>query len=52
MGYGEIRLFIEFFRQTDAQMGFIKLQLSMGQLLSITMFIIGLILLTTSIKKA
>ena len=52
MGYGAIRFFIEFFRQPDAHMGFITLQLSMGQLLSIPMFIIGLILLTTSIKKA
>ena len=52
MGYGVIRFLIEFFRQPDAHMGFITLQLSMGQLLSIPMFIIGLILLTTSIKKA
>ena len=52
MGYGAIRFFIEFFRQPDAHMGFITLQLSMGQLLSIPMFIIGLTLLTTSIKKA
>jgi phosphatidylglycerol:prolipoprotein diacylglycerol transferase len=52
MGYGAIRFFIEFFRQPDAHMGFITLQLSMGQLLSIPMFVIGLILLTKSIKKA
>jgi phosphatidylglycerol:prolipoprotein diacylglycerol transferase len=51
MGYGGIRFFIEFFRQPDLHMGFITLQLSMGQLLSIPMFIIGLILLTKSIKK-
>jgi len=51
MGYGTIRFFIEFFRQPDAHMGFITLQLSMGQLLSIPMFIIGLILLTKSLKK-
>jgi phosphatidylglycerol:prolipoprotein diacylglycerol transferase len=51
MGYGVIRFFIEFFRQPDAHMGFITLQLSMGQILSIPMFMIGLILLTKSLKK-
>ena len=52
MGYGAIRFFIEFFRQPDAHMGFIALQLSMGQLLSIPMFIVGLTLLIKSIKTA
>ncbi len=51
MGYGVIRFFIEFFRQPDAHMGFITLQLSMGQILSIPMFMIGLILLIKSLKK-
>lgn len=51
MGYGVIRFFIEFFRQPDAHMGFITLQLSMGQILSIPMFVIGLILLIKSLKK-
>ena len=51
VGYGIIRFFIEFFRQPDAHMGFITLQLSMGQLLSIPMFIIGLIILRKSLKK-
>ena len=51
VGYGIIRFFIEFFRQPDAHMGFITLQLSMGQLLSIPMFIIGLIILRRSLKK-
>jgi len=32
-------------------MGFVALQLSMGQLLSIPMVIIGLILLTKSLRK-
>ena len=51
MLYGAIRFSIELFRQPDAHMGFITLQLSMGQLLSIPMFIIGLILLTKSLQK-
>jgi phosphatidylglycerol:prolipoprotein diacylglycerol transferase len=51
VGYGIIRFFIEFFRQPDAHMGFITLQLSMGQLLSIPIFIIGLIILRKSLKK-
>ena len=51
IGYGLIRFFIEYFRQPDAHMGFIALKLSMGQLLSIPMVIIGLILLLKSAKK-
>jgi phosphatidylglycerol:prolipoprotein diacylglycerol transferase len=51
VGYSLLRFVIEFFRQPDAHMGFITLQLSMGQLLSIPMLIIGLILLTKSLKK-
>ena len=51
MAYGLIRFFIEYFRQPDSHMGFVALQLSMGQLLSIPMVIIGLILLTKSLKK-
>jgi phosphatidylglycerol:prolipoprotein diacylglycerol transferase len=51
MAYGLIRFFIEYFRQPDSHMGFVALQLSMGQLLSIPMVIIGLILLTKSLRK-
>ena len=49
--YGLIRFFIEYFRQPDSHMGFVALQLSMGQVLSIPMVIIGLILLTKSIRR-
>ena len=49
--YGLIRFFIEYFRQPDSHMGFVALQLSMGQLLSIPMVIIGLLLLIKSLKK-
>ena len=51
IAYGLIRFFIEYFRQPDSHMGFVALQLSMGQLLSIPMVIIGLILLTKSLRR-
>jgi phosphatidylglycerol:prolipoprotein diacylglycerol transferase len=51
LAYGLIRFFIEYFRQPDSHMGFVALQLSMGQLLSIPMVIIGLILLTKSLRQ-
>ena len=51
LGYGAIRFFVEYFRQPDSHMGFVALQLSMGQLLSIPMAIIGLLLLMKSLKK-
>ena len=40
--YGLFRTFIEFFRAPDEQIGFIFNYFSMGQLLSIPMFLIGL----------
>ncbi|MBI5392380.1 prolipoprotein diacylglyceryl transferase [Candidatus Woesearchaeota archaeon] len=39
--YGMLRFIIEFFRLPDPQLGFILFGLSMGQLLTIIMFIIG-----------
>ena len=50
LAYGLIRFFIEYFRQPDSHMGYVALQLSMGQLLSIPMVIIGLILLLKSLR--
>lgn len=45
MGYGLCRFVAEFFRQPDAHLGFIAFDwLTMGQLLSIPMFIAGFIL--------
>jgi phosphatidylglycerol:prolipoprotein diacylglycerol transferase len=40
-GYGLFRFFVEFFRQPDAQMGFFLGLFSMGQLLSLPMFLLG-----------
>jgi len=50
IGYGIIRFCIEYFRQPDSHMGFVALQFSMGQLLSLPMIIIGLIILFKSTK--
>lgn len=42
LSYGSIRFLLEFFRQPDAQLGFIALNwLTMGQLLSIPMILLG-----------
>jgi phosphatidylglycerol:prolipoprotein diacylglycerol transferase len=40
--YGIVRFFIEFFREPDSQVGYLWLNLTMGQLLSIPMVIIGM----------
>lgn len=40
-GYGLFRFFVEFFRQPDAQIGLFYGLFSMGQLLSLPMFVIG-----------
>jgi len=50
-GYGIIRIFLEFFRQPDQQIGFIASILTMGQLLSITMVAAGIILWKMRLKK-
>lgn len=42
VGYAAFRLFVEQFRQPDAHLGFIVGEISMGQLLSVPMFLLGL----------
>jgi phosphatidylglycerol:prolipoprotein diacylglycerol transferase len=50
--YGGVRFFVEFFRQPDPQLGFIAWGwLTMGQLLSLPMIIIGLALLIYAYKR-
>lgn len=50
--YGCIRFTLEFFRQPDPQLGFIAFGwLTMGQLLSLPMIIVGIILLYFSYKR-
>lgn len=43
--YSALRFFIEFFREPDSQLGFFFGWLSMGQILSILMFVSGVVLL-------
>jgi phosphatidylglycerol:prolipoprotein diacylglycerol transferase len=40
-GYGLFRFFVEFFRQPDAQIGYLFQFFSMGQFLSLPMFLLG-----------
>jgi phosphatidylglycerol:prolipoprotein diacylglycerol transferase len=46
IGYGVFRLFVEFFRQPDEQLGFLAMQwLTMGMLLSLPMILAGIIIM-------
>lgn len=49
--YGLFRFFVEFFREPDAQLGFILGPFSMGQLLSFPMFLLGLGMIWWTIKS-
>ncbi|AEO08777.1 prolipoprotein diacylglyceryl transferase [Buchnera aphidicola str. Ak (Acyrthosiphon kondoi)] len=49
--YGVFRIFIEFFREPDPQIGLLKNIITMGQLLSIPMIISGLIIMYQSFYK-
>ena len=44
IGYGTVRFFIEYFRQPDAQLGFVLLSFSMGQILCASMVAAGIVL--------
>ncbi|WP_448213909.1 prolipoprotein diacylglyceryl transferase [Colwellia sp. MEBiC06753] len=41
IGYGSFRIIVEFFREPDAHLGFIFAHISMGQLLSLPMVLLG-----------
>lgn len=45
MGYGLVRFFIEFYREPDAQLGFVWATLSMGQILCLMMMALGVAIL-------
>lgn len=47
-GYGFVRFFIEFYREPDAHLGFVFMQLSMGQLLCLAMIAVGIGVLVVS----
>ncbi len=52
MGYAICRIIVEVFREPDQDIGFIAFNLlTMGQLLSIIMFLVGLLMFTNSWKK-
>lgn len=50
-GYGLARFFVEFFRQPDEHLGLLIWQLSMGQLLTIAMLILPVIIFTFKLKR-
>ncbi|AGH82180.1 prolipoprotein diacylglyceryl transferase [Psychromonas sp. CNPT3] len=52
VGYATFRIIVEFARQPDAQLGFLSFGLTMGQILSIPMFIAGVTLLVYGYRKA
>ncbi len=51
MGYGTQRFIVEYFRQPDAHLGLLWMKLSMGQLLSLPMILIGALIMWTAYKK-
>ena len=52
LGYGTFRFFAEFFREPDAQIGFIAWNwLTEGQLLSLPLIIVGIVLMIIAYKK-
>jgi phosphatidylglycerol---prolipoprotein diacylglyceryl transferase len=50
-GYGICRMIVELFREPDQQMGFMFAQITMGQLLSAPMVLIGLVMLAWGFYK-
>ncbi len=55
IGYGTVRIFVEFFREPDQQIGYIFDTVTMGQLLSAAMILLGIIIwksrLTSTAKR-
>jgi len=51
LGYGVCRFIIEFFREPDAHLGLLTLNLSMGQLLTIPMLLVGAFLIFRGVKN-
>jgi phosphatidylglycerol---prolipoprotein diacylglyceryl transferase len=50
-GYGVCRMIVEFFREPDAQIGFIFGSFSMGQLLSFPMVVVGVVMLAIGYQR-
>ena len=53
IGYGTVRFFIEFFREPDAQLGFVFFNFSMGQVLCFLMIAVGvgIVLLSKQLEE-
>ncbi|MEG3755084.1 prolipoprotein diacylglyceryl transferase [Psychromonas arctica] len=51
LGYGTFRFIIEFAREPDAQLGLLTFNMSMGQILSLPMILIGAILMVYAYKN-
>jgi phosphatidylglycerol:prolipoprotein diacylglycerol transferase len=49
--YAVFRMILEYFREPDAHLGFVLMNFTMGQLLSLPMLSLGLILIYYSLKK-
>jgi phosphatidylglycerol:prolipoprotein diacylglycerol transferase len=50
-GYGACRTFVEFFREPDAHLGLIAGVISRGQMLSLPMLVVGIIMLVIVQRK-
>ena len=51
IGYGLSRSIVEFFREPDAHLGFIASGITMGQILSIPMILLGLAIALNAGRK-
>jgi phosphatidylglycerol:prolipoprotein diacylglycerol transferase len=51
LGYGVARIFVEFFREPDVQIGYLAGGLTMGMLLSIPMILIGIALIVWAQRR-
>lgn len=51
LGYGSLRFLVEFTREPDAHLGLLTAGLSMGQLLSMPMVFLGVLLLVVAYRK-
>ncbi len=51
VNYGALRIFSEFFREPDLQLGYLFFSLSMGQVLSLIMIFIGFVIMISLRKK-
>ncbi len=51
IGYGAARIFVEYFREPDVQLGFLWAGLTMGQWLSVPMVFVGVYLFMTAEKR-